>query len=128
MTAEKGEKSFGADIICRSHDDIEIAFTSPVELSGFSVRDDGEKYSVNIFGVSDELRMSEMKDSALLNILFSTIKTAVFSNHGLFVPEEGDGYKATFNTDGTIVSVTFSSDGYIRSLTADSLGFYAQFS
>lgn len=127
MKATKNDKLFEADIICRTYEEIEIAFTYPKELSGFNVKTTEDGYTVNVFGVPDELTKEELKDSSLLNVLVEAIRISVFTNHGMFREEE-DCYKASLAVDGTPVSVTFSKDGYLRSITADSLGFSAELS
>lgn len=127
MKATKNDKSFEADIICRTYEEIEIAFTYPNELSGFNVKTVSGGYTVNVFGVPDEISEDEIKDNSLLNILVQTIRISVFTNHGMFRETE-DGYTASLAVDGTPVSVEFTSEGYLRSLTVNSLGFSAEFS
>lgn len=127
MKATKSDKAFEADIICRTYEDIEIAFTYPKELSGFNVKTNSEGYTVNVFGVPDELTEDEIKDNSLLNVLVQTIRISVFTNHGMFRESE-DCYTASLAIDGTPVNVVFSKDGYLRSLTANSLAFSAEFS
>lgn len=126
MTAQKNEKQFEADIICRTYEDIEIAFTYPKELSGFSVKTTSEGYSINVFGVPDEISEAEIKDNSLLNILIGTIKTAVFTNHGSFTESNGF-FNAQLTVDSTPVDVTFSDNGFLYKMSAPAIGFSADF-
>lgn len=126
MKAEKNEKVFEADVICNNYESIEIAFTYPEELNGFSLVSTSEGYSVNVFGIPDEISDYEINTDSLLNILIETIKLSVFTNHGLFV-ENGENIEASLTVDNIPVSVTFSQDGYLSGLNAESIGFYAQF-
>ncbi len=126
MTATKGEKSFEADIICRTYEDIEIAFTKPKELSGFSVKTTENGYNINVFGVPDEIPDTQIEDTSLLNILTRTIKTAIFTNHGCFTEKE-DCFEAELIIDGTSVTVSFTKDGYLRDMNAPEIGFSAIF-
>ncbi len=126
MKAQKDSKNFEADIICINSEDITIAFTFPKELSGFSVKTEGDGYKVNVFGLTDEMAGKEINNASLLNILTKTLKTAVFTNHGLF--NELDGiYTANLTIDGIPVSVFFSEDGFLQKITAETLDFSAQF-
>lgn len=126
MTADKNGKTFEADIICSSYEDIKIAFTYPKELSGFSVETSGDSYSINAFGVPDELKSDEIKDSSLLNVLVKSIKLAVFTNHGTFTEGE-NGIEAAVTADSVNVKLIFDEEGYITALEAPDIGFSAVF-
>ena len=126
MKAEKDGKNFEADITCLNSEDITIAFTFPKELSGFSVKSEGNGYKVNVFGLTDEVAENEINNASLLNVLTGTIKTAVYTNHGLFTEDES-GYSANITVDGIPVLVSFSEDGFLQKLSAEALNFSAQF-
>lgn len=126
MIATKGDKNFEADIICLNNEDITISFTYPEELSGFSVKTSEDGYTVNIFGVPDEVTESELNDNSLLNVLIETVRLSVFSNHGFFTKQE-DFYEANLSVDSVPVYVKFGKDGYISEMKADTLDFYGQF-
>ncbi len=126
MTADKEGKTFEADIICSSYEDIKIAFTYPEELSGFSVETSGDSYNINAFGVPDKLKTDEIKDSSLLNVLVKSIKLAVFTNHGTFTEGE-NGIEASVTADSVNVKLVFDEEGYIAALDAPDIGFSAVF-
>lgn len=126
MTADKKGTVFEADVICSSYEDIKIAFTYPEELSGFSVETKGDSYSINAFGVPDELKSNDIKDTSLLNVLIRSIKLAVFTNHGTFTETE-NGVKAEINAESVNVDIVFDKEGYITSLNAPDIGFSAEF-
>ncbi len=126
MKAEKDGKSFEADVICLNSEDITLSFTYPKELSGFSVCTEGDGYKVNVFGLTDEVADGEINNASLLNILTKTLKTSVFTNHGLFTEEE-NGYSANLTIDGVPVFVSFSHDGFLQQLSSETLNFSAQF-
>ena len=126
MTADKEGTVFEADVICSSYEDIKIAFTSPQELSGFSVETNGDSYSINAFGVPDELKSNEIKDTSLLNVLIRSIKLAIFTNHGTFTETE-NGVTATVTAESVNVDIVFDKEGYITSLKAPDIGFSAEF-
>lgn len=126
MTAKKNNREFEADIRCTDYDSISLFFTHPEELNGFSVTSSEKGFSVNVFGIPDEISDYEINPESLLNVLFETIRTAVFSQHGAFIINE-DSAEATLSVDGIPVKVSFSKDGYIREISAESIDFYAQF-
>lgn len=126
MTATKNEREFGADIKCVDYDNISLFFTAPEELNGFSVTSSEKGYSVNVFGIPDEISDYEINPESLLNILFDTVRTAVFTQHGSFIINEAS-VTAELSVDGIPVSVSFSNDGYIREISAEAIDFYAQF-
>ncbi|MBR3767153.1 MAG: hypothetical protein IKL10_02815 [Clostridia bacterium] len=126
MTAEKDGKSFEADIICNSYEDIEIKFTTPKELSGFSIVTSEDGYKVNVFGVPDDISEDEVNDASLLNILIEALKISVFTNHGLFTEKE-ESFDANLTVDGIPVFVSFTEDGHIRRMEASMIGFSADF-
>ena len=126
MKAIKSNQEFEADIICNNSEDITISFTYPKELSGFSVKTSENGYTVNAFGVPDEISQTELNDSSLLNVLIKSLQLSVFSNHGLFTKTD-DGYEANITVDSIPVFVSFGKNGYIRTLKADTLSFSAQF-
>lgn len=126
MKAEKDEKLFEADITCLNSEDIKISFTYPKELSGFSVCTEGDGYKVNVFGITDEVAGKEINNASLLGVLTKTLKTSVFTNHGLFTEAE-NGYSANLTIDGIPVSVSFSEEGFLQKLTSETLNFSAQF-
>lgn len=126
MTAKKNDREFGADIRCADYDNISLFFTCPEELSGFSVTSSEKGFSVNVFGIPDEISDYEINPESLLNVLFETIRTAVFSQHGAFIINETSA-EAELSVDGIPVKVSFSKDGYIREISAKSIDFYAQF-
>ena len=126
MTATKSAQSFEADIICLNSEDITISFTYPQELSGFSVKTTENGYTVNVFGIPDEISDSQLNDNSLLNVLISTLRLSVFSNHGLFTKTE-DYYEANLTVDSIPVFVKFDKDGYISQIKAETLDFYGEF-
>ena len=126
MSAQKDGKNFEADIICDGYNDIKIMFTSPEELSGFTVTAGENGFNVNAFGIIDEISSAELNKASLLYILTETLRTAVFTNHGKF-KESADGYSAELMISNTPVSVTFSEDGYITQMTAPTMDFSAVF-
>ena len=126
MTADKNGAVFEADVVCSSYEDIKIAFTSPKELSGFSVTTVGDGYSINAFGVPDELKSADIKDTSLLNVLVRSIKLAVFTNHGTFTETE-NGVEAYVTAESVNVRLIFDKDGYISFLEAPDIGFSAEF-
>lgn len=126
MAAEKDEKKFEADITCTGSEDIKISFTYPEELSGFSVSTEEDGYKVNVFGLTEEVTDRELNNASLLNVLIKTLRTSVFSNHGLFTEEE-DAFTANLTIDGIPVFVCFGKDGFLRSISAETLNFSAQF-
>ncbi len=126
MSAQKGDKSFGADIVCNGYNDIKIMFTYPEELSGFTItaREDG--FSVNAFGIIDEIAEEELNKASLLHVLVDTIRTTVFTNHGKF-ESSSECQKADLIIGNTPVSVTFSEDGYLTGMDAPTMDFSAVF-
>lgn len=126
MTAKKNNREFGADIKCTDYNSISLSFTSPEELNGFSVTSSENGFSVNVFGIPDEISDYEINPESLLNVLINTIRTAVFSQHGAFIIND-DSAVTELSVDGVPVRVSFSSDGYIREIFAESIDFYAQF-
>lgn len=126
MTATKDKKAFEADIICLNSEDITLDFTSPQELSGFSLKTSGNGYKVNVFGIEDEITAKEINSASLINVLIKAIKLSAFTNHGLFIKEEGF-YSAYLTVDGIPVTVFFSEEGFLQKITSDSLNFSAQF-
>lgn len=126
MTADKEGTVFEADIICSSYENIKIAFTYPEELSGFSVETKGDSYSINAFGVPDEMKSNDIRDTSLLNVLVRSIKLAVFTNHGTFTQTE-NGMEAFVTAESVNVKFVFDKEGYISSLSAPDIGFSAEF-
>ena len=126
MKAVKDDKNFEADITCLNSESITIAFTYPKELSGFTVTTDNDGYKVNVFGITDEVTGKEINNASLLNVLTKTLKTSVFTNHGLFTKQE-DGYTANLTVDSVPVAVSFSEDGFLQKMTCEPLNFSAQF-
>lgn len=126
MKAEKDEKQFEADVTCLNSEEIKISFTYPKELSGFSVCTEGDGYKVNVFGLTDEVSDGEINNASLLNVLIKTLKTSVFTNHGLFTEEE-DSFTANLSIDGIPVFVSFGKDGFLQNLSSETLNFSAQF-
>ena len=126
MTATKGNQTFEADITCLNSEDITLSFTYPEELSGFTVKTNEEGYTVNIFGIPDEISDSQLNDNSLLNVLIGTLRLSVFTNHGLFTKKD-DFYEANLSIDQIPVYVSFDKNGYIRQIKADTLDFYGEF-
>lgn len=126
MKAIKNSQEFEADISCLNENAITISFTVPKELSGFKVTTAENGYTVNIFGIIDEVTGQEINSNSLLNVLVEAIRVSVFTNHGLFT-EKDDYYEANLSIDSVPVYVTFGKDGYIRSVSAQTLNFSAQF-
>lgn len=126
MVAEKDGKSFEAGLTCLNSEEITLSFTYPQELSGFSVYTEGDGYKMNVFGLSDEVAAKEINNASLLNVLIKTIRTSVFTNHGLFTEDE-DCYSANLTIDGIPVTICFSEDGFLQKLSAEALNFSAQF-
>lgn len=126
MQAQKNQKAFEADINCLSANEITLSFTSPKELSGFTVTTSENGFSVNVFGLPDEISSEELNKSALINILTKAIKISVFMNHGLF--KEADGkFSADITIDNIPVSVIFTNDGFLSEIKCESIGFFALF-
>lgn len=126
MTAEKNNNTFEADIICLNSEDITIAFTSPKELSGFSLKAGNGAYKAEIFGMEDELSAKEINNTSVINVLIKTIRTAAFTNHGQFIKKDGF-YTAGLTIDGIPVTADFSGKGFLQKITAETLNFSAQF-
>lgn len=126
MSATINEKAFEADITCETYENIKITFTSPEQLTDFSVTLNSDTYTVDVLGVPDTLSKDEISSASPLNVLISALKTAVFTNHSGYDKTE-NGYEANIEADGIPVRVFFSSDGYITALWADSIGFSALF-
>ena len=126
MKAVKNSQEFEADITCLGENDITLSFTVPKELSGFKVTTDENGYTVNIFGIVDEVTKQELNNNSLLNVLIETLRLSVFANHGLFIKKD-DFYEASLTIDAIPVYVTFTESGFIRSISADALNFSAQF-
>lgn len=126
MKAVKDDKNFEADISCLNSESITIGFTFPKELSGFTVTTEGDGYKVNVFGLTDEVAGKEINNASLLNVLTKTLKTSVFTNHGLFTRQE-NSYTANLTIDGIPVFVSFSEDGFLQKMTCEPLNFSAQF-
>ncbi len=126
MKGKKDGKIFEADVICSSYEDIEIAFTYPEELSGFSVKTEGDGYNINAFGVPDERKSDEIKDTSLLNVIVRSIRLAVFTKHRTITKTE-NGFEADVTADTVNVKLDFSEDGYITYLSAPEAGFSAEF-
>ena len=55
-----------------------------------------------------------------------TLKTSVFTNHGLFTKQENI-YTANLTIDGIPVYVSFSEDGFLQKMICETLNFSAQF-
>ena len=122
MTAEINGHSFAASLTCESYESMSLAFTAPPAFSYFSVRTEGTGYAMDVGGVPDETAAEELNGGAPLRLLFDTIKTAVFTNHGAFVRDKENGvYAAGLTVNGSPVSVVFDAEGYLRSLTAPGL-------
>ncbi len=126
MTAQKNGKEFGADVIMSDYENIEIAFTHPEELKGFSVVTTADGFSVNVFGIPDEISDYEINSESLLNILIKAVRLSVFASPDTFT-DNGDTVTAAVTADSIPVSVTFSEDGYLKEINAQSANFYAQF-
>lgn len=126
MTAQKGDKTFGADITCNGYNDIKISFTYPEELSGFTITADEDSFSVNAFGIIDEITEAELNKSSLLHVLTETVRTTVFTASEKF-EADGDSLKADLTIGNTPVSVTFSREGYLTGMEAPTMDFSAVF-
>ncbi len=126
MTATKDEKIFTAEISCTSPNDIKITFISPETVEGFEIKTADEGYEVNISGISEISDKNSINDASVLNILFSTIKTSVFTNHGSFTKTD-NGYTAVLSIDMIPVKVSFSEEGYITEMLCEALNFSAVF-
>lgn len=126
MKAEKDGKQFEADLACTGSEDITLSFTYPEELSGFSVKAEGEAYKINVFGLAEEITEGELNNASLLSVLIKTVRTSVFANHGLFTEEEA-GYTANLTIDSVPVAVSFSEDGFLQKITCETINFSAQF-
>lgn len=120
MTAAVGRKEYQAALTCRSYEEIELAFTAPEQLAGFSARTQGDGYAMDVLGVPDFVTAEELYADSPFRLLFDTVKTAVFTNHGAFVRDKENGvYTADLTVNGVPVSVTFDADGYLTKITAD---------
>lgn len=126
MKAKKSNKEFEALIKCNNYESIEISFTAPDELKGFSIETAENGYSVDVFGIPDEMSQYEINTDSLINILVKSIKLAVFTNHGAFTKTE-KGVEAMLSVDDIPVSAAFSSDGYLLSIKAEDIDFFAEF-
>ncbi len=126
MKAQKNNKEFEAEIKCNNYESIEISFTAPEELKGFSIETTQDGYSVDVFGIPDEMSQYEINTDSLINILVKSIKLAVFTNHGAFTEKE-NSVEARLSVDNIPVIVAFSDDGYLLSTEAQNIDFSAVF-
>ncbi len=126
MTALKNNKIFEAQVKCNNYESIEISFTAPEELQGFSVEATEDGYSVNVFGIPDEISRYEINTNSLINVLVKSVKLAVFTNHGAFTQKNGY-IEAQLSVDDIPVTVTFTEDGYLQSIKAQAIDFSAEF-
>ena len=121
MTATVNGKEFQAALRCRSYEEIELAFTAPQQLAGFTARTEGDGYAMDVLGVPAALPAQELYADSPFRLLFDTVKIAVFTNHGAFVRDKEKGlYTADLTVNGAPVSVTFDGDGYLTEIAAAS--------
>ena len=126
MTATVNEKEFQATLSCRSYEELELAFTAPEQLAGFSARTEGDGYAMDVLGVPDRISAGKLYADSPFRLLFDTVKTAAFTNHGAFIRDKENGvYTAELTVNGVSVTVTFDEDGYLTEIAADA--FYAAF-
>ncbi len=127
MNATVNGKEFQATLSCRSYEEIELAFTAPEQLAGFTARTEGDGYAMDVLGVPAALPAEELYADSPFRLLFDTVKTAVFTNHGAFVRDkENGGYTADLTVNGVPVTVTFDGNGYLTQIAAASFtaGFF----
>ena len=122
MTAELNGKSFAAALTCDTYESLSLSFTGPPELSGFSVRTEGDGFVIDAGGAEDAVPADGLRADAPLRLLFRAVKAAVFTNHGAFVRDgESGGYTADLTADGFPVTAAFDREGYLLTLTAPGL-------
>ena len=122
MTAVINEKEYQAALTCRSYEEIALSFTAPEQLAGVSARTEGNGYGIDVLGVTDTLRAEELYADSPFRLLFDTVRTAVYTNHGAFVRDKANGvYTADLTVNGVPVSVVFDADGRLLTLTAPGL-------
>ena len=77
---------------------------------------------MNVDGSEDAVQADELYADAPLRLLFLTVKTAVFTNHGAFIQDKENGvYTAELTVDNQPAAVTFDREGYLLTLTAPGL-------
>ena len=119
MTAAVNEQEYQATLTCRSYEEIGLSFTAPEQLAGFSARTEGGGYAMDVLGVPDTVRAEELYADSPFRLLFDTVRTAVFTNHGAFVRDKATGaYTAELTVNGAPVTVTFDGDGYLTEIAA----------
>ena len=120
MTATVNGKEFRATLTCRSYEEIALSFTAPEQLAGFSARTEGDGYVIDALGVPDAFRADTLPAGSPFRLLFDTVKTAVFTNHGAFVRDKAhEAFTAALTVNGVPVAVTFDADGFLTGVTAD---------
>lgn len=127
ISATINEKEFQATLSCRSYEEIELAFTAPEQMAGFTARTQGDGYAMDVLGVPADVAAGELYADSPFRLLFDTVKTAVFTNHGAFIRNKETGvYTADLTVNGVPVSVTFDGDGYLTEIGTSA--FHAVFS
>lgn len=128
MTAIKGENEFSATLEADAPYNISLLFHTPSQLDSFRIALTPEGYSVNAYGIDDALPEEYISENSLLDIIFSSVQTLIYSDFKDLKKDRKSGNYTTELTAGnTAVSAVFSPDGYLLSLSAPDKSFFAQF-
>ncbi len=128
MSATKGENEFSATLTCAASYDISLLFHTPSQLDSFEIALTTDGYSVNAFGINDALPQEYISENSLLDIIFSSIQTLIYSDFSDFKKDSKSGnYTAQVSVSDTLVYTVFTPDGNLLSLTAPDKSFSASF-
>lgn len=128
MTATKEENEFSATLKADAPYNISLLFHMPSQLDSFEITLTPEGYSVNAYGIADALPQEYISEASLLDIIFSSVQTLIYSDFKDFKKDRKSGnYTAQLTVSNTAVSAVFSPDGYLLSLSAPDKSFFASF-
>ena len=128
MTATNDDNEFSATLEASAPYNISLLFHAPSKLESFCIILTPEGYSVNAFGIEDALPEEYITENSLLDIIFSSVQTLIYSNFTDFKKDRQSGnYTAEITSGNTSVSAVFSSDGYLLSLSVPDKSFFADF-
>jgi len=128
MDAQKGESEFSATLNAVDAYNISLLFHTPSQLDTFQITLTPEGYSVNAYGINDALPPEYIGENSLLDIIFSSIQTFIYSDFSDFKKDRQSGnYTAEITVNNTLVSAVFTPDGYLLSLSAPDKAFSATF-
>ena len=128
MTATKGENEFSATLKADAPYNISLLFHTPSQLDSFEITLTPDGYCVNAFGIEDALPQEYIGEASLLDMIFSSVQTLIYSDFTDFKKDrKSDSYTAQITAGNTPVTAIFSSDGYLLSLSAPDKSFSADF-